>query len=93
MPNVRKEYEGLFQNTPERRKQAAALATRERRAWAKKIMEAQEAVEAAEDARAKAMADAYAAGVSLASIENSTGLGPQTVRNIISDTWRAGEDQ
>lgn len=93
MPNVRKEHEGLFNNSPERRKLAAALSTRERRAWAKKIMEAQEAVEMAEDARAKVMADAYAMGVAVAAIENSTGLGPQTVRNIISDTWRADQDQ
>lgn len=67
------------------------ISTRERRAWAKKLLDAQEAVEAAEEARNKLMADSYEAGMSFASIESSTGLGPHTVRNFIDDA--RGADQ
>jgi alcohol dehydrogenase class IV len=69
------------------------MSTRERRLWAKKLTEAQEAVEAAEEGRADVMKAAYEAGMSFASIEASTGLGPHTVRNNIDDTGRAGESQ
>jgi hypothetical protein len=69
------------------------LSTRERRAWARKLLDAQEAVEAAEEARAQVMRDAFTSGMSYASIETSTGLGPQNVRNAINDAQRAGESQ
>lgn len=59
------------------------LPVRERRAWAKKLSEAQAAVEDAEDNRDKVMADAYAAGISLAGIQAGTGLGPLTTKNCI----------
>jgi len=62
------------------------ISTRERRAWAKRLLDAQEAVEAAEEARNKVMADSYEAGMSYASIESSTGLGPHTVRNYIDQS-------
>lgn len=66
------------------------LSTRERRAWSRKLEDAQEAVEQAEADRAKAMVDAYAAGFPLAGIENATGLGPHTVRNNIPGSSRKG---
>lgn len=61
------------------------MNVRERRMWAKRLMEAQEEVEAAEVKRNKLMADAYDAGMSFASVENATGIGPHTVRNYIND--------
>lgn len=60
------------------------LSVRERRAWAKKLSEAQEAVESAEEARDAVMAAAYAAGIPFAGVEAGTGLGPHTVRNCIN---------
>lgn len=66
----------------------AGLSTRERRNWARKLEEAQEAVETAEAERAKVIADAYAAGIAFAGIENATGLGPYTVRNNIPGARR-----
>ncbi len=71
----------------------ANLSTREKRAWSRKLLEAQEAVEAAVDGRNKIMAEALSAGVAYAVIETSTGLGPQTVRNSIDDAGRAGQGQ
>lgn len=69
----------------------AKLSVRERRAWNKKMSEAQEAVEEAIIARNMIMADAYAAGVAYAGVESATGLGPASVRNAISDPQRAEE--
>lgn len=66
------------------------LSTREKRAWAKRLLEAQEAVETAEASRDRLMADGMDAGLSYATIEMSTGLGPVTVRNSI-DAGRTGE--
>lgn len=68
-----------------------SLTTRQRRDWAKKLMEAQESVEEGVVARNKLMADALAAGMSYAAIESATGLGPQSVRNGINDPERADE--
>lgn len=62
---------------------APKLSIRARREWAKKLGAAQEAVEAAEEARNRLMAEAYTSGVSYAGIETATGIGPQTVRNCI----------
>lgn len=62
----------------------AALSTRARREWNKKLMEAQENVEASVDARAEVMRAARDAGLSFAGIEAATGLGPHTVRNNIN---------
>ena len=67
------------------------ISTRERRAWSKRLLEAQEAVEAAEAARNRVMAAAYDAGVSYANVESATGLGPHTVRNYIDDARGADE--
>lgn len=67
------------------------LSTREKRAWTKKLMEAQEAVEDALTGRNNLMKEAYEAGISYASIESATGIGPQSVRNAINDPGRADE--
>lgn len=61
------------------------MSVRERRSWSRRLLDAQEAVEAAEETRNKLMAEAYDVGMSFASIENATGIGPHTVRNLIND--------
>jgi len=72
---------------------SSPLTAREKRAWSRKLLDAQEAVESAQEARSKVMAEAFAAGISYAVIENATGLGPLTVRNGIRDARGTREDQ
>lgn len=78
----------------ERMRMNYSLTSRERRSWAKRIMDAQDEIDAAEDKRNKIMKDAYDAGVSFAFLESSSGFGPHTVRKIVSgDTGGDQEDQ
>ena len=69
------------------------MPVRERRSWSKRLMEAQEAVEAAESARNKLMHEAYEAGVSYANIELATGIGALTTRKLISDAGGTQQDR
>lgn len=67
------------------------LSTREKRAWTKKLTDAQEAVEEAILVRNRLMAEAFTTGLSYNALEVSTGLGPQSVRNAVNDPERAVE--
>lgn len=66
-----------------RMKLAHTLAPREKRGMAKALTAAQEAVEAAEEARNRVMKEQWERGLPLTALLGSTGLGYETVRKIL----------
>lgn len=72
-----------YQERGERQALSKSLTTRERRAWFNKLTAAQEAIEQAEEALTKLMADAYVAGVSQAQIAGAVGLHSTSTRDRI----------
>lgn len=69
-----------------------SLSTRDRRMWAKRLMEAQEEIENATEKRDRLIAEAYEAGLAYSAIETATGLGPITVRNASNAYGRGTEE-
>lgn len=67
----------------ERQHLSKILTTRERRAWFNKLVAGQEAIESAEEALTKLMAEAYAAGVSQTQVAGAVGLHATSVRDRI----------
>lgn len=62
-----------------------SLAARERRAMTRDLTDLQEAIETAEEARDKKMAEFYSRGLPLSGLMASTGLGYETLHRILRD--------
>lgn len=77
----------------ERLKKSFGLSSRERRAWAAKVMAAIEAREKAEEVEDRLMHDAWQAGMSYASLGALWGLHGTTVKDrVLAHKRRAEED-
>jgi DNA-directed RNA polymerase specialized sigma24 family protein len=75
-----------------RMKAVYALTPRQRRYWFAKLLEAQEAVEKAEDDLTKLMGQAYQRGVSYDGIAGATGTHASTVRTRIMSWVEQGNE-
>lgn len=67
----------------ERMKLQNSLSPRDKRRMSAALTAAQEAVEAAEEARDKVMGESWAKGLSLGAIQGAVGIGYQTVQNTL----------
>ena len=69
----------------ERMKLNYALSARDRRRMFKQLSDAQEAVEAAMEARDKLMAETWSKGLPIVAITGATGLGHNTAQRVLRD--------
>lgn len=67
----------------ERIRMANALTPRQRRMWMNRLAAAAEAIEAAEEAQIKVIAEAYADGMSYANIGGVLGKHSSTIQDIL----------
>ena len=75
----------------ERLKRVFRLTSRERRSWNRRLDQAQEAIERAEENREKLMMEAWEAGMSQAAIGGILGMHPEGVARVVKRVQESRE--